>query len=216
MWDKNKIIDLFTKDNSVYHFSTKSSDADLPDFLSYAINKANISDQLLFMELGVFTGNTFMMIRSQLPENIILYGFDTFQGLPEDWISDDNSIIYSKGTFAIDYVPEETINTKFIVGKVEETLDSFILKNTNKISFIHFDMDLYNPTYYSLEKFYSQFITGTVLIFDDFFNLPGWENHSFRALIDFLNAHDNIRIRPICTVGWENGWASVAIQIIEI
>lgn len=216
MWTKNKIIDLFTKNNCVKYFNIKSSDNDLPSFLSHAIEKSNLSDELLFMELGVFTGNTFMMLRSELPENIILYGFDTFKGLPEDWISDDNSIIYPRGAFAIDYIPEETINTKFIVGKVEETLGSFMAGRKNKVSFVHFDMDLYNPTYYSLQKLYPQFIVGTVLVFDDFFNLPGWQNHSFKALIDFLNDHNNIQIKPICTVGWESGWASVAIQITNI
>lgn len=216
MIDKNSVIDLFVNNNFVHHFGIKSSEADLPNFFSYAIKKAHISDELLFMELGVFTGNTFMMIRSELPENIILYGFDTFQGLPEDWISDDNSIIYPKGKFAIDYIPEETINTKFIVGKVEETLRLFMAERRDKISFVHFDMDLYNPTYYSLQQLYTRFIVGTVLVFDDFFNLPGWQNHSFKALIDFLNDHNNIQIKPICTVGWESGWASVAIQITNI
>lgn len=51
----------------------------------------------LFIELGVCTGKTINFIAALNPLKKI-YGFDSFEGLPEDWVRQDTKI--SKGTFA--------------------------------------------------------------------------------------------------------------------
>jgi hypothetical protein len=207
------LIFLFENSN-IQHYTKKTSDSDLPKYLKYCVDHSVISDELLFIEFGVFTGNTFQMIRSNLPDNIKLYGFDTFIGLPEDWMIDDKNILYPKGTFALNYIPNNQINTEFIVGEVQNTIDNFLTTKTQNISLVHFDMDLYNPTFFVLEKIKDKIFNGTILIFDDFYNMPGWENHSFKALLDFINTH-NINFEPLATVGWNDGWASAAIKIIS-
>jgi hypothetical protein len=213
MYDQ-ELADRFIKNNSVVHFDKKSSDNDLYPYLDYCLSNSSKSQDYLFMELGVFTGNTFNCIRSSLPNNIKLYGFDTFTGLPEDWMINDRDILYAKGTFSLDYVPNNTYNTEFIVGNIEDTIEQFLKTNNKKISFVHFDMDLYRPTFFALKQMHSYFLNGAVLVFDDFYNLPGWENYSFKALLDYVNLY-NIEFEPLSTVGWRDGWASAAIKIIN-
>lgn len=208
------LINRFTKNNSVLNFNKKSSDDDLYPYLQYCLSHSLKSNDHLFMELGVFTGNTFNCIRSSLPNNIKLYGFDTFTGLPEDWMINDKDILYAKGTFSLDYIPHNTENTEFVVGNIEDTLDQFLRLNNKKISFVHFDMDLYNPTFFALKQMHNYFVNGSILVFDDFYNLPGWENYSFKALLDYINLH-NIEFEPLSTVGWIDGWASAAIRVIN-
>ena len=211
---EQELVNIFIKNINIPHFGKKTSDDDLYPYLKYCVDNSLKSDDYLFMELGVFTGNTFSMIRSSLAESIKLYGFDTFTGLPEDWMIDDTNILYTKGTFAIDYVPNNSHNSEFIVGRVEDTLNDFLLQHNQKISLIHFDMDLYNPIFFALNKIQNQIINGSILVFDDFYNMPGWMNHSFKALLDFINTN-NIKFEPLCTVGWEDGWASAAIKILK-
>jgi len=208
------LINKFTKNNSVLNFNKKTSDNDLFPYLEYCLSHSLKSDDLLFMELGVFTGNTFNCIRSSLPSSIKLYGFDTFTGLPEDWMVNDKDVLYAKGTFALDYIPHNTANTEFIAGNIEDTLEQFLRTNDKKISFVHFDMDLYNPTLFALKQMHNYFVNGTILVFDDFYNLPGWNNYSFKSLLDYINLH-NIEFEPLSTVGWVDGWASAAIRIIK-
>lgn len=208
------LINRFTNNNSVLNFNKKSSDDDLYPYLEYCLSHSLKSDDYLFMELGVFTGNTFNCIRSSLPDSIKLYGFDTFTGLPEDWMINDKDILYAKGTFSLDYIPHNTENTEFIVGGVQDTLEKFLTVKNKKISFVHFDMDLYNPTFFALKQMHNYFTNGSILVFDDFYNLPGWENYSFKALLDYINLH-NIEFEPLSTVGWIDGWASAAIRIIN-
>jgi len=210
--NNNELIDIF-QSAKIRNFTKKTSDCDLPSYIKYCVDHSIKDSNYLFIEFGVFTGNTFNMIRSNLDNNITLYGFDTFTGLTEDWMIDNKNVLYKKGTFSLDYIPSDTDNAKFIVGNTMLTLDSFLDKHKTPISFIHFDMDLYNPTYFALDKIYEYLIDGTILVFDDFYNLPGWENHSFKALLNFINKY-NINFEPISTVGWQDGWASAAIKII--
>jgi hypothetical protein len=212
--NNEELINIFTKNKSVTYFNKKSSDNDLFPYLNYCLDHSLKLKDYLFMELGVFTGNTFSCIRSSLPEDINLYGFDTFTGLPEDWMINEKDILYTKGTFALDYIPHSTYNTEFIVGNIENTMTPFLQKHDKKISFVHFDMDLYNPTFFALKEMHNYFLNGTVLVFDDFYNLPGWENYSFKALLDYVNFY-NVEFEPLSTVGWYDGWASAAIKIIN-
>ena len=134
----------------------------------------------LVLELGVASGASIKKIATLLPDRTI-YGFDSFKGLPEDWKN------LSRGEFACDVPLDLPRNVSLIVGLFQDTLSKFALEHSeDTIAALHVDCDLYSSTRYALQKFKRNFRFGSVLIFDEIYNYPGWEKHEARAFIEFL------------------------------
>lgn len=150
------------------------------DHLTFALSKAAPSGMIL--EFGVATGRTLNHIaglRSQQP----VYGFDVFSGLPEDWRTD-----FEAGAFA-QRPPAVRENCQLVVGLFERTLPSFIAAHGTDIAFLHVDCDLYGGTRTILENCRPHIKPGTVIVFDEYFNYPGFEQHEFRAWAEFTATH---------------------------
>ena len=81
-------------------------------------------------------------------------------------------------------MPKLNKNIIPVVGYIEETLDDFLKKHNPKINFVHFDMDLYNPTKFSLLKIKPYLNKGCVIIFDELYNHINWMEGEYKALIE--------------------------------
>ena len=92
----------------------------------------------LILEFGVYSGNTINHIASMTPQKV--FGFDSFEGLPEDWRAD-----FPKGRFAA-ALPAVRDNVELVVGWFDATLPGFLARETNPISLLHVDCDLYSST----------------------------------------------------------------------
>jgi predicted O-methyltransferase YrrM len=137
----------------------------------------------LVLEFGVFSGVT--VNRISTVTNKTVYGFDSFEGLPEDWGRGMN-----KGFFKCD-LPEVNSNVELVVGWFNETLEGFLEKHDDKIAFCHVDCDLYSSTKYVLDKLKNRFQRGTILLFDELANYSGYEDHEYKAFIEFLSDENN-------------------------
>lgn len=129
--------------------------------------KPNIND--LWLEFGVNAGGS-INITSLLRGPVVassVYGFDTFQGLPETW--NDKFIV---GAFNRNgKIPTTEANVKLIVGLFNQTLEPFLREHPNeKIGFVNIDMDLYKGAYYVLNKLIPRFQPGTIVHFHEFFS----------------------------------------------
>lgn len=173
------------------------------------IDLKNNKDKL-FIELGVFAQHTLSLINLNT-EDIKVYGFDTFTGLPESWESKDGVLLYEENSFEIP-APPNTEKNEFIQGNVEDTLLNFLNEKNTKIKFVHLDLDLYNATKYSLECIYDWLDDESILVLDDVHNFPHWEEFAIKALADTLDL-DKFNVEPIATCGWEDGWSSLAIKL---
>ncbi len=116
----------------------------------------------LILELGVYAGESFTNIcRLVHPRKV--YGFDWFEGLPEEW-----GTRASKGASSLGGKPPACPqNGEFVIGLVEATLPKFLVQHPDPVAFVHFDLDLYSGTKFSLEHLSPQFQTGTILAFDE-------------------------------------------------
>ncbi|MDB5542868.1 MAG: class SAM-dependent methyltransferase [Hyphomicrobiales bacterium] len=151
------------------------------DLLGHAMQLRSVPGPIL--EFGVATGRTINHLASLTAEQI--YGFDSFEGLPEDWRTG-----YSKGRFA-QALPMTAPNVRLLVGWFENSLDEFAaLCPEGPISLIHVDCDLYSSTKTILERLAHRIVPGTVLVFDEYFNYPGWEAHEFKAWQEFCAAQN--------------------------
>jgi hypothetical protein len=129
------------------------------------------------LEFGVATGRTLNQFAHWLPDKFV-YGFDGFRGLPEDWTSR-----MRKGFFARSHLPKVRSNCELVVGWFDQTLPGF---KTNKIkngpiALLHVDCDLYSSTVTILDNLKDNIVPGTVIVFDEYMNYPGWQRDEFRA-----------------------------------
>ncbi|MBU3621121.1 class I SAM-dependent methyltransferase [Polynucleobacter sp. CS-Odin-A6] len=136
----------------------------------------------LVMEFGVFQGNSINKIAKLMPKETI-YGFDSFEGLPSQWYGLSNS----KSAFNLaGHMPKVESNVELIKGWFNETIPDFAEQNNQKISFIHIDCDLYSSTKIILDKFEKFFQVGSTIVFDEYFNYPGWRMHEYLAFDEFI------------------------------
>ena len=144
----------------------------------YAIKTALLNDknkENYYLEFGVFKGKTSNFFSKFIHK---LYCFDSFEGLKEDWVGTK----IPKGHFNLNKkIPVLKSNVEPIIGWVEDTLDVFLEKNNPKINFVHFDMDTYSSTKFTLKKIKPYLTKNAILIFDEFTGYIGWENGEYKA-----------------------------------
>jgi predicted O-methyltransferase YrrM len=133
------------------------------------------------LEFGVFQGRSLRIIAAARPEGDV-YGFDSFAGLPEDYRSHVRA-----GAFAVDERPDVP-GADLVVGWFDDTLPSFLVEHPGPVDFLHVDGDLYSSAVTVLKLVGPRLHAGSVIVFDEFFNFPGWEDHEFRAWQEHLAA----------------------------
>lgn len=127
-------------------------------------------------EFGVATARTANHIARLLPHRIV-HGFDSFEGLPEDWTSR-----MPQGFFKRDAAPPVRNNVELHVGWFDKTLPKFMpIYGHVPLQLLHIDSDLYNSAVTILNTLRANIVPGTVIIFDEYINYPGWELDEFRA-----------------------------------
>ena len=139
-----------------------------------------LRQQGLILEFGVATGRTLNHWARLLPEKTI-HGFDVFTGLPEDWRSR-----FARGTFA-QPLPRIRKTCQLHVGLFEDTLPDFVETNPQPVALLHVDCDLYSGAKTILRQLNHQLVPGTIVVFDEYLNYPGWEMDEFRAWQDFCS-----------------------------
>ena len=115
--DKNNFsIEVFHNSNLIT-LDTKHGGPKRWHHLSESLNKISVDGNML--EFGVFSGKTINIISSHFPNNTI-HGFDSFEGLPEDWFMKEKekkkgNAKRHKGYFAVDNLP--TVNDNVTLWK---------------------------------------------------------------------------------------------------
>lgn len=161
------------------NFSTGCDDSDTAEHLRYAIR--HVALQGLWLEFGVSTGTSLRIIAEQTPSRI--YGFDSFEGLPEDWVRGVGYPTVKRGAFrgSPEVVPP---NVTLVPGLFVNTLPRFIEENTDIVAFMHVDCDIYSSTRTVFNSLCHKLAPGTVIVFDELFNYPNFAEHEMRALLE--------------------------------
>ncbi len=190
---KEDEIDLLNS-SAKYSMTSLARRWALMNSIKYIKNKKIDGD---FVECGVWKGGNLIIFNNLNKKYDLkkkIFGFDTFTGMSEPTIYDDNFLnINAKKEWennkkdnnvnlsfncysSLDEVknnivsssPEKTLeNFNFIQGKVEDTL--LIEKNLpNKISILRLDTDWYESTKIELEILFPRLANGGVLIIDDY------------------------------------------------
>ena len=147
------------------------------DLLVHALSL--VTRRGLFLEFGVATGHTISQI-AELSQ-VQVFGFDSFEGLPEAWRTG-----FPKGHFsgASPRVPQ---NVSLVKGWFAETLPEFLRHHSGPVAFLHVDCDLYSSTKCIFDLLHPRIGTGCVIVFDEYFNYPDWQNHEHRAFRELID-----------------------------
>jgi predicted O-methyltransferase YrrM len=129
---------------------------DHKQFLAYA---ASLAPDGLVCEFGVFKGSS-LRVLADLFKDRTVYGFDSFDGLPEHWREG-----YGEGKFAT-APPKVPKNAELVRGLFVDTVRDFVRGKT--VAFAHIDCDLFSSTQTVLKAIRPALVAGSVLVFDQF------------------------------------------------
>ncbi len=149
----------------------------------YIATQENLENNPIdYLEFGVCGGHSFFWwIEKNKNSESKFFGFDTFEGLPEDWG------FFKKGDMNAGLPELNDTRASFHKGLFQDSLIPFLEKynlNNGRRKVIHMDADLYSSTLYVLTSIARYLKPGDIILFDEF-NVP---NHEFAAFSQFTTA----------------------------
>jgi len=134
------------------------------------------------LDLGVYKGSSTKALARIFPDHII-HGFDSFEGLPEDWAGS------LKGSFDIKGIlPNMPDNVILYKGWFDKTLPVWYQKyKENHVSLLRIDCDLYSSTKTIFNTLSPLIKSGTWIIFDELIGYRGFKDHEYKAFKEYMN-----------------------------
>lgn len=158
------------------HLSTAMIFASSEELWDYAASSARIEGGAI-LEFGVFKGRSINHF-ADIFKSETLHGFDSFEGLAEDW----TGYHLPKGTFDLGgHLPKVKENVTLHKGWFDATLPLFLEKNTSNIRLCHVDCDTYESSLFVLEHVAARLVKGSIVLFDEYYGYPNWRFGEFRA-----------------------------------
>lgn len=161
------------------------------------------SSAIDYFEFGVAGGHSFKwwLTHNKMAESKF-YGFDTFEGLPENFGP------FGKGSMA---VALESLNIHdpragFYKGLFQDTLIPFLDQyKSEKRKLVHLDADLFSATIFSLSQLYRFLNDGDILLFDEF-AVPKHEFMAFKIFTESFYVNYEV-------IGAANNYLFLAVKI---
>lgn len=164
---------------------------------------------IVYLEFGVAAGSSFKWwLSNNKSEQSRFFGFDTFEGLPEDWGG-----FYKKGDM-ISAIPEvNDARAAFLQGLFQDTFQDFVKNNrslleSDQLKVIHLDADIYSATCFVLGQIYPFLKKGDIIMFDEF-NVP---LHEFKAFLEFTKNY-YVDLKPLIAV---NNYYQVSFTVEKV
>lgn len=155
----------------------------------WVIKKEGLTEPVNYIEFGVAAGHSFdwFMTKNNHTESRF-YGFDTFDGLPEDWGP------FKKGSFSNNNEMPiiKDFRGKYFKGLFQQTVPDFLKELDNsRRNVIMLDADLWSATLYALTSLAPYLKKDDIIFFDEFV-VP---THEFKAFLDFTQSfYINLRL----------------------
>ena len=88
--------------------------------------------------------------------------------------------------------PPVRSNVTIVKGLFDDTLPGFLAEHADKrVAFLHIDCDLYSSAKTVLRHLAPRLGAGSVIIFDELYNYPGWEHDEYKAFMEYV-AENNV------------------------
>lgn len=207
-----KLYDLnknFEYENGFYATASPARFSKFITHLELFKQTQNVRGEIV--EFGIFKGNSFfrwIKFRDLLEQTYSrkIIGFDIFGDFPEahfeqDKLKRDAFVAETNGGVSISYDEINQLldaqglskNVEIVKGDILQTLDEYVDKNPHlKISLLHLDVDLYEPSKLVLERLFERVTKGGIIIFDDYGAFAGTN----KAVDDFFENKVEIKKLP--------------------
>jgi len=131
------------------------------------------------VEFGVAGGTSINFISARLPK-FKFFGFDSFEGLAEDWVGHHAT----KGAYSQNgNLPIVNENVSLVKGWFSDTIQPFINSvDENDLRLIHIDSDTYEAAEIVFNNIGDKIKSGCLILFDELIGYPNWKNGEYRAL----------------------------------
>lgn len=159
----------------------------------------------LWLEFGVYRGRSITSF-AQKNGGKMIYGFDSFEGLPDFWDGANPKGVYSlngevpagailgpnvAGEGMYDTAPTSSIqpwpeNVRLIKGWFEDTLPKFLEEHKEQVAFVHIDSDIYSACKTVLTLLKDRIKPNTIIAFDELLDYHDYRNHEIKAFAEFL------------------------------
>lgn len=207
-----KLYDInrrFEYENGFYATADPSRLSKIISHLEFFKQTSTVRGEIV--EFGIFKGNSFFrwikfrdLLEQTMSRKVI--GFDIFGDFPEahfeaDKRTRDAFVAETKGGKSISFEEINELlqqqglhkNVEIIPGDILVTLDAYLAQNPQlKISLLHIDVDLYEPTKHILERLYDKVTSGGIIILDDYGAFAG----ANKAVDDFLGNQASVKKLP--------------------
>ena len=148
----------------------------------------------LYLEFGVYEGKSLRWWAEHLTDpSSRLVGFDSFEGLPEDWRPGGGGV----GAFRTAGPPSiEDSRVSYVVGWFDDTLPDYKPPEHDQLV-VNIDCDLYSSARTVLEWVEPHLRPGTLVYFDELID----SQHEMRAFLQSL-AKSGRHVTPLGYSGW--------------
>jgi O-methyltransferase len=193
MWD------FFRENQSVPSFAHRFE-------LYSAINQQLGNQAICYLEFGVWKGAS-LLKWTELNTNpdSRFYGFDSFEGLPEEWQHVGGTTTKSKFDLGGVLPIANTPRVELVKGWFQHTIKPFLKEHeiTHPLV-IHNDSDLHSSTLYTLAMLDSYILPGDVILFDEYSS----PLNEFLAWKEYQKAF----MRTAKCIGMSNDWTQTAFM----
>jgi len=149
--------------------------------LRFALARA--PQQGLVLEFGVEKGQSLRWIARHTARTV--HGFDSFRGLPADW----GGTKETRGKFDLNgRLPSVPKNARLHAGWFDRTIPPFLAETAEPLALLHIDCDIYESTKTVFDLLGGRIVPGAWIVFDEYFNYPGWRLHEFKAFQEWIAA----------------------------
>jgi O-methyltransferase len=168
--------------------------SDRTDMYRFLLEHEQLDGPIDYLEFGVSQGLSIRWwVENNQHADSTFVGFDTFEGLPEDWIA------WPRGAFSTNGEAPMITDGRcaFVKGLFQDTVPRWLAgREFTRRTVAHFDADLYTSTLVVLTQILPKLKPDDVILFDQFSSYF----HEYRAFIDATTAYHR-QFDPICCTG---------------
>lgn len=136
------------------------------------------------LDFGVYKGGSTRALAATFPHHAI-HGFDSFEGLPEDW----NHALKSAFSDVAGQIPQAPDNVTFHKGWFDDTAPIWAAEHFGaKIALLRVDCDIYSSTKTIFDTIGPMIGSGSWICFDELIGYYGWQGHEHKAFEEWLES----------------------------